>query len=517
MSQVPRLIFGVSVALKLSAAWADANHPQCTSEASLLQKQQQRSKQLKPGNKEIRYFYEAVPDQFLEKMIVSDPWVCDLLPTYDPRRPTCGMSFADSGLHPGHMSELGNSSFNHKDTIRMLFPIGAMPCCSTPPFCSAPECADKKSISLEEVESSTAGGKSCTKRDPKENFEYMKNSAAWPVYHGWGGAFEMDVHKHWDVLGRLLRKEGNPFSFDLVVDIGANSGYVTEKLTTRRFANNYILVEAYKGMKDLFDTRFGDEGWRRRWFSEQVPSEESEIPRFEFLNFAVNDHTEGTLDLCYNEQWSGMNNNVPCPVDKVAIDDAIPGRLSSEFKSMFAAAKSAYVKIDVEGMDEMTLRGMRNLLREERGQFSNGDTKHLVNFMMFEFCPVWMDNVKMRDQLSGDYDLKTMTSFLEDMGFETFLVGPRYLPLSHGSWDDSFRDFAKDVENSVGGTNYPAFLEMHCPGPECPTRENLSNVMSADIFAIRSTHPMANKIKQALGVCKESHDFEVDDPQYKPI
>lgn len=497
------------IALSLGVTWATEAAPICTAASSLLQKQQHRSKHGLAPESDM----DSLSESLLEKMILSDPWKCDMLPPYDPRRPTCGLSFADAGLHPAHMSELGNSSHDHKNALRMLFPIGVMPCCSTMPFCNAPACAKQEGAALTQLQ--TDGHKSCTKRLPALNFEYMTSPSAWPAYHGWGGTFELDLHKQWDALGTLLRQEGAVYPFDLVIDIGANSGYITEKLTARHFAKSYLLVEAYVGMKTFFETRLGNEEWKQKWFAEQVPKRKgAQVPQLEFLNVAVNDHTEGTLDLCFNEMWSSMNNNVPCPVDKVALDDRIPSGLSKNFQSLFSAAESAYIKIDVEGMDEMTMRGMPRILQEERGTYSNGKPRHLVNFMMFEFCPIWMDNVKRRDQIQSDYDLKSMTTFLESMGFETFLMGPRYLPLSHGSWEDSFRDFPRDVENSVGGLNYPAFLSMTCPGPECPSRESLSNRMSADIFAVRATHPMATEVKLALGACQESHDFNIKDHQY---
>lgn len=505
------------IALSLGIAWATEEAAlSCAGESSLLQKRHRTSRQLH-GPESNGEVYETVPENVLAKMIVSDPWKCDMLPEYDPRRPTCGLSLTDAGLLPDHMNELGNRSHDHKNTLRVLFPIGALPCCPTAPFCAAPACAERDGVALGEVDADIVeGGKSCTKRDPRENFDYMTSPDVWPAYHGWGGSFELDVEKHWDILGTALRQDGNTHLFDLVIDVGANSGYITEKLTARHFSKSYILIEAYEGMKRFFDTRLGDATWKEKWFTEQVPERKgAESPQLEFLNFAVNDHSEGTLDLCHNEMWSGMSNNVPCPVDKVAVDDVIPGRLSPNFNSLFSGAESAYIKIDVEGMDERALRGMPRILQEQRGSYSNGDPRYLVNFMMVEYCPVWMDNVKMRDEYKDEYDLKSMTSFLESMGFETFIMGPRYLPLSHGSWDDSFNQFPKDVENSVGGLNYPAFLAMTCPGPECPSRDSLSNRLSADIFAMRATHPMAAQIKLALGTCRESHDFNLGDKQYK--
>lgn len=499
------LPFAASLASAFAFSQATEDAPSCLGEASLLQKRHQTKRVLDNGAA-----YDSLPENLLGQMIRSNPWKCDLLPEFDIwRRPTCGLSFAESGLHPAYLSALGNSSYDHKNSMRMLFPIGSLPCCSTTPFCSAPACADSGKLSLLDVDS-----KKCTKRDAHENFEFMSKPEVWPAYHGWGGSYELDEQKHMDILHTILaNRNGNVEPFDLVIDIGANSGYLTEKYTTRHFGKNYIMIEAYEGMKRLFDMRFGDKDWKHRWFSDQVPRKEgARVPDFEFLTLAVASESGGVVDFCTNNMWSEMNQNQPCPVEKMAVDDMIPERLSPAFASVFSEAESAYVKIDVEGMDELTLRGMWRLLNEERGKHDNGEPRHLVNFIQFEYSPILVDEWKQKEGLEN-YDLKTVTSLMESMGFETFLMGPRYLPLSHGSWDDAYKWFTEDPQNSMGGSKYPVFLDMACPGPECPG-EPVRNVLSADIFAVRSTHPSATKIKLALGACRESKDFNIDDEQY---
>merc|ERR1719352_753298 len=58
-----------------------------------------------------------------------------------------------------------------------------------------------------------------------------------------------------------------------------------------------------------------------------------------------------------------------------------------------------------------------------------------------------------------EYDLQTTTEFLESIGFETFLIGPRFLPLSHGSWNDEFKKFTEDARNNDGKIDtYPNFV-----------------------------------------------------------
>jgi len=402
------------------------------------------------------------------------------------------------------------------NSMRMLFPIGVLPCCSTMPFCAAPACA-KHPIGA--LTSSQGAAPTCTKNLPEDNFAYMSSVEFWPAFHGWGGSYELDVTKHVDIIGTLLRQDGRAEPVDLVIDIGANSGFITEKLTTRHFAKNYILVEAYTGMLDFFESRLGNATFKQTWFTEQVPARAGAVvPNFEFLNYAVSNKTGGVLDLCVGDDnmWGAVNNGASCPVDKVALDEVIPGRLSPGLRSAFAAAQNAYVKVDVEGYDQMALEGMAGILQEERGVHGDGTPRHLINFIQLEVCVSCTEHVKEVENRTA-YDVKTATAFLESMGFESFLMGPRYLPLSHGSWDDSFNDFFLDPENSNAQT-YPAFSNIHCPGDACPNPALPPiNTFTADLFAMRATHPRATEIKLALGSCQESEDFSLADKQYEML
>jgi len=230
------------------------------------------------------------------------------------------------------------------------------------------------------------------------------------------------------------------------------------------------------------------------------------VPNFEFLNYAVSNKTGGVLDLCVNDanMWGAVNNGASCPVDKVALDEVIPGRLSPGLRSAFAAAQTAYVKVDVEGYDQMALEGMAGILQEERGVHGDGTPRHLINFIQLEVCVSCTEHVKAVENRTA-YDVKTATAFLESMGFESFLMGPRYLPLSHGSWIDSYNDFFNDPQNS----NPQTYGETVGRGGV------LVNSFTADLFAMRATHPRATEIKLALGSCQESHDFSLTDEQYE--
>lgn len=181
------------------------------------------------------------------KMIRPDPWHCDLLLPNDDRHSSCNLGPDSDELNP-HKLTCGKDltcNVEHANSFRTLTQIGSLPCCNTSPFCSAPAC------NKEPVEASTA---TCTKRKPEDNVAYMKQEDTWPAYHGWGGSFELDTLKLLDVLS-CKGADCPEHTFDLALDLGANTGYYTEKLTTRDFAKNYVLVEAHIPDLNGFVTR----------------------------------------------------------------------------------------------------------------------------------------------------------------------------------------------------------------------------------------------------------------------
>jgi hypothetical protein len=149
---------------------------------------------------------------------------------------------------------------------------------------------------------------------------------------------------------------------------------MTEKFAMRRFARDYIMVEAQPPLKQLFDSRFGDDTWRAQFISEESALFVSDSyttfdPHFEFKTFALSDTSGGFLDTC--DYQNDLGNTTPhqfnCTSEMATVDSIIPGRLSPDFASRFAQAQSAYVKVDTEGMDQKTFAGMKNLLAEKRG------------------------------------------------------------------------------------------------------------------------------------------------------
>jgi FkbM family methyltransferase len=444
-----------------------------------------------------------LPSPVLFKMIRSEAWVCDLIPVGDARHFTCGVDVESDSLDRERITcgEDDSCSIEHANAYRTLSQIGSLPCCPTAPFCSAPSC------DITFVQSSPA---ECTKRSAEENVAFMKQPDTWPAYHGWGGSFELDTLKLLDVIAC---KNGvcPPKAFDLAIDLGANTGYYSEKLTVRNIAEHYIMIEANPLLADVLRSRYNNKTWKESWFTEQVNLEDhGDMPDFLVINHALSNHSEGLLDMCQTEV-SLKGTEEGCEVPIASVDHLVPHSLTDNFKDHLKNAQSAYIKIDTEGMDELVLRGMEKLLSETRGTYEDGSDRYLVNFMQFEFAPALMKLAKKREGFRR-YDIKTVTKFLESIGFESFLIGPRYLPLSHGSWDDEFKTWTEDPRNNAGSReNYPDFDDSVCAW--CHTMDEPS--FTADVFVMRQTHPRNAEIKVALGACLESKDFKLEDPHYE--
>jgi len=449
------------------------------------------------------------PSTVLWRMIRPDNWVCHLIPRGDRRGDVCNIDAMDARFIPNRIDCQPACSNDHANSYRTLFQIGSLPCCPYGYFCAAPACSmQAHSNTLRAGQAPT-----CTPRQPHENVKYMKLSDVWPAYHGSGGSFELDTMKYLDFLGDCKETSTDQCPItpvDLVLDLGSNVGYVTEKLTVRNFAKNYILIEANGATLNSARNRWGNEVWKKQWFAEQVQSKDGlPTPSFELINAALSNKTGGKVNMCATEA-SMIHNPAGCAVPVVTTDDLLEQRLTPKFKKTFKDAKSAFIKVDTEGMDELVFRGMSKLLEEVRGTYANGKPRHLVNFIQFEFCPRLMETVREREGLSN-YNLKTFAKVLEEQGFEAFLIGPRFLPLTHGGWHDEYLKATSDPENNAGIlTNYPTFDSPMCPW--CGDAEGPTFV--SDLFAIRSTYPRIAEMKRALGACAESDDFDIRDPQY---
>jgi len=517
-------------------------------------------------------------EPYMWHMIRSDPWNCSMFPAWDARASTCSLGPDAESLDPemlqcggGDKPDIAGCGVEQANAYRTLSYIGALPCCRTAPFCAAPVCAQTDPLVAwqhqsappskqttdpilihdgvlnlfaedRSVHNSNRGSlnegqqqpsfvipdaaslaaatldahpkqtdplQTCTKRSPEDNVAYMKLQEAWPAYHGLGGAFELDTLKYVDLLACHGQPGCPEKTFDLMIDLGANTGYFSEKVSVRRFAKDYIMIEANPGTTMVLRQRWGDANWMQTWFRKQVGQKDSEqVPEVEIINQALSNHSNGTLDLCQTE--GSMHGN--CLVNIANVDKLLPASLTPKFQEKLAQAQSAFIKIDTEGMDELVLRGMRRLLEKTRGTHEDGSPRHLVNFLQFEYSPALMKKAQTRENFE-QYDLKTTTQFLESIGFETFMIGPRFLPLSHGSWHDQYKNSTEDPKNNAGKlVNYPQFDSRLCPWCTAMTEPSFTT----DIFAMRSSHPHAAKMKLALGACQESKDFEIHDPQYEP-
>jgi hypothetical protein len=193
------------------------------------------------------------------------------------------------------------------------------------------------------------------------------------------------------------------------------------------------------------------------------------------------------------------------------LDAIVPGKLSPVFQSKYAQAQSLYVKMDVDGMDQLAFDGMRALVDEVRGTYADGSPRHLVNFMMLEFCPQCIIETRTEKGFSK-YDLGTQVELFQSLGFELFLIGPHYIPLSHGSWSEAYNLLFGNPKACPTTMPFDKFKEAACLTSEgCEIDECME---AADLFAMRSSHPRATEIKLALGACDESHDFDLADEQY---
>jgi len=447
------------------------------------------------------------PGTVLWQMVRPEKWNCHMLPAGDARETTCLVRSNAAEFNPKHVTcgkkEGHPCSIEHANAFRANLLIGVLPCCSTPPNCAAPTCSEKIG---------NPGATSCTKREASENLAYIQRADAWPAYHGWSGSFDLDQLKFIDLIGCTDRVGGNcgTMPFDIVLDVGSNVGTLAERLTVRHFSKSYIMIDANPVVNDIAKTRWGNRTWRRRWFVNQVDMKAGAVdPSFEIVDAALS-HEDGLImNLCMTEP-SLTDDPSGCSPTTTTVDAALENRLSSKFKKAVQKAKSMFVKIDAEGMDEMIIRGMKNLLNEVRGVHENGTPAYLVNFMQVEIAPALMDIAKQRDGMDA-YDIKTMTQLLESLGFEAFLIGPRYIPLSNGSLTDEILSFLGESDNNANvRVNFPKFTSPVCPW--CGSQETAT--FTGDVLAIRSSHPRAQEIKLALGACKESRDFDIQDKQY---
>jgi len=331
-----------------------------------------------------------------------------------------------------------------------------------------------------------------------QNFAYLTHPHLFLAYNGFGGSHDLDVQKHWDLLAHIFgcydpshgtcAADVADEPFDMALDLGSDHGSVTEKMLVRKFAKDYILLDAMPAFKEQFAKRLGDGAFLSRFFQEQVPDWPAgkEFPHIEMLSYGVSNISGGSFDMCSDPgKWkAGLVTGQPCPVDILSIDSIMPGKLSPVLQDRFAKATSLYIKVSLNGMDQLAVQGMHELLGQVRGTYLDGSPRYLVNFMMLEFCPLCQAEIQNLKGLRP-YNLRSQVENLQSEGFEVFLIGPHYLPLTHGSWNDSFMTISNPAVTPSWGTS--------------------------NLFAMRASQPQATQIKLALGACAESPEFHLSE------
>ena len=373
--------------------------------------------------------------------------------------------------------------------------------------------------------SRVSGGHHCSQRSAADNFAFLTRQDVWPVYHGFGGSFEADLQKYTDLLGCQDNSTGAcPYHpFDLFLDVGASTGEATENMLKRHLARDYILVEANGELvQNRLQTRWGNRDFVSKFLNALASKgpavrrrPDAPRPRFSIIE-ATASKAADEVDMCVVEPafGQGPRGQAGCLSRTTTVDAVLQTKLPPAFQDIFNAAESMLVRVSTEGMDGLALQGMQELLRTQRGQYADGRPRHLVNLIQFEYNPSLWRMVRAREGLPLSlYSLKNVTALLEQQGFETFLVGPRYLPLSHGAWDDRIEAFTGDPRNNDGmRKSYPGFHSLICAWCESLGQRNVTSSTS-DILAIRSDYPHAAQMKRDLGACEESREFEPADPQ----
>ena len=368
----------------------------------------------------------------------------------------------------------------------------------------------------------------CSQTDAVDNFAFLTRQDVWPAYHGFGGSFEADLQKYTDLLGCKDNSTGAcPYhAFDVFLDVGASTGEATESILKRHVARDFILVEANSDLvQRRLQPRWGSPDFVGQFLDAYASNgaavrrrPDSPRPRFDVVEAAASRAAGHEIDMCVIEPafGQGPRGQAGCLSNTTTVDAVLQSKLSPSFRSVYETAQSMLVRVSTEGMDGLVLQGMRDLLQARRGQYADGRPRYLVNVLQFEYNPALMRLVRGREGLAlSEYSLRNVTKLLEQQGFETFLVGPRYLPLSHGAWDDRFEEFTGDARNNDGiRKSYPGFHSLICAWCESLGERNVTS-MTSDVLAIRADSPRASYLKRGLGACAESRDFDPADSQYE--
>lgn len=467
-----------------------------------------------------------LPGKVTYRMVEPTQYKCSLLNQIDPRNVGCEDDVSDQKLSP-FLIDCGQDSNNPcspkmANAFRLNYEIGSLPCCPySENACAAPMCdfmpkadgalkADKEHVAPK-----------CTDRPASESVQYLTGGKTWPAYHGYGGAFELDALKIIDMLGcrsDAQNCQGNPIN--TVVDIGSGEGEFSEMLLARNFARTYVMIEANSNKASSLRNRWYNQDYRSNWFGHQygfVPPSMGASEKFKaqpniLVMHSALSHMDGhKMNMCINEP-SMAENTDGCSPSSVTFDSMYQTQVPRVFRNLMSRATSSYIRLSAGGMDQMILEGMAEYLGATRGNYTNGEPRHLVNFIQVKVNPSTMQMTQSQEDFK-DYNLKTMVKQLAGLGFVSFLMGPRYIQLSHGAWSDKFLDYLGNPSKSRDASKQlPDLSAAKCHWCKQASKEDATR--SFEILAIRNSYPDLQKLKLALGACSESHDFTLQDKEY---
>lgn len=304
-------------------------------------------------------------------------------------------------------------------------------------------------------------GSACDSFNPDEWYSQIRNN--WAAYMGEEEGTDYKQTYRW-----LDTFKGLGGSFDFVIDAGAHAGTFSDKVRWRFPYAAFVLIDA-------------DPVLVNNWL---IPGY-AHVPDTLVLARAL-DNTRGLqVQLLGDGGVMNASSSGPSPYEQLQtskLDDIIPEQLNEALHQRWAASQSVFLKVDTEGMDELILRGFDSVLKRRHGH-------GVVNIIQLEFSPSQMRDVNTN---VTSYNLETTTKFLEKNGFMVFWIGPNFVPLTHGAWNDKYLDLAQAPTESLLGPNMAG------------------RRMATDLLAVRDDHPLLKRLMLLLGSCApKGHEARV--------
>jgi FkbM family methyltransferase len=243
------------------------------------------------------------------------------------------------------------------------------------------------------------------------------------------------------------------------IDVGAHAGTFSDKLRWRFPTAAFVLIEA-------------DPTLYSNWL----------VPGYGLIHDTqvFNKAVDAVSNTRVNLTITGNSMDGAVTLSTTTLDDFIPSELTVQLRMRYDTSNTVFLKTDVEGMDELVLKGFQNALSRRAGQ-------SVVQIIQLEFAPQLMREVNRDTQV---YNLLSTVAFLERHGFAVFWIGPNFIPLSHGAWNDKYLEL---VEDPI------AVLGEELGGPMA------NKSLATDLLAVREDYPHLVQMKQLLGSCKAVH------------